>query len=184
MDRQQLRFGETFRYRFPQIVLACFIFMFALAGTIVVITTTGKTAWIAAIVFVIILALLVVAFLFFRVRRIETFKDRIVIYGKKFKDLNFIDSLKYGYTIKYSDIQTIDLYPIKTFGAFLTHQINLKMANEDTIFINQFSDLDRLCADMRQLLVYYRRHKDEFAPVLPVEEVPAEVSEGVEENHE
>ena len=96
--------------------------------------------------------------------RIVTYKDRIVIYLKKFKDLSWKNSYKYGYTIYYTDIQSIDLMPIKTFGFLLSHQINIKLTNNEMVYINGFSNLDVLCVDMRHILIYSRRHPSEFIP--------------------
>lgn len=172
MKERDLRYGRTYRYRFPQYFFISFIFMFTLAGFIVIynsVSNKSNLLWLAIVSFVVIDAVLGLGLAYYRIRRIETFKDRIVIYGRKSENIKFFESFTHGYTIKYKDIETIDLYPIKTFGAHLTHQINLKLVDGKLLYINQFSDLDHLCACMRQLLVYYRKHKSEFEP-LPIEE--------------
>lgn len=164
---KELKYGKTYRHNFPQYVIMAFIFMFFLALIIITISqlkNDPEMAWVPAVVFIPIIGAFSLFLFFYRKMRIETFKDRIVIYCRSFKGLTFRNSYKYGFTIRYTDIQSIDLMPIKTFGLLLTHQINIKMNNNEIIYINQFSNLDVLCVEMRQILIYSRRHPSEFIP--------------------
>ena len=164
---KELKYGKTYRHNFPQYLIIAFIVMFALALVVITISQAKNdpvNSWIPAVVFIPIIGILSLVLFFYRKMRIETFKEKIVIYCKKFKGLSFRNSYKYGYTIRYTDIQSIDLMPIKTFGFLLSHQINIKLTNNEIIYINQFSNLDVLCVEMRQILVYSRRHPSEFIP--------------------
>lgn len=168
MKQKELKYGQTYRHNFPQYVIFSFFVMFSIALFLIIsssIKNHKDNIGVAIAVFVPIFLIHGVLFFYYRKMRIMTYKDRIVIYLKKFKDLSFRDSYKYGYTIYYTDIQSIDLMPIKTFGFLLSHQINIKLTNNEMIYINGFSNLDILCVDMRQILIYCRRHPSEFIPV-------------------
>ena len=164
---KELKYGKTYRHNFPQYLIISFIVMFLLALIVITISTAKNdpiNVWVPSVVFIPIVFVLFTVLYFYRKMRIETFKEKIVIYCRKFKGLSFRNSYKYGYTIRYTDIQSIDLMPIKTFGLLLSHQINIKLTNNEIIYINQFSNLDNLCVEMRQILIYSRRHPSEFIP--------------------
>ena len=165
MKEKELKYGKTYRHNFPQYVIVSFMVMFALALIIIFLSTlknNPERSWVPFTVFIPILVALYMVLFFYRKMRIETYKTKIVIYCKKFEDITFRNSYKYGYEIKYTDIESIDLMPIKTFGFLLSHQINIKLKKNETIFINGFSNLDNLCVEMRQILIYSRRHPSEF----------------------
>ena len=167
MKLQDLKYGKTYRHNFPQYVIISFMVMLLLALIIITISFIKNDLgyiWVPSVVFIPILSGFGFFLFFYRKMRIETYKDRIVIYCRRFKGLSFHNSYLYGYSIYYRDIQTIDLMPIKTFGLLLSHQINIKLTNNEVIYINQFSNLDVLCVEMRQILIYSRRHPSEFMP--------------------
>ena len=163
---KELRYGQKYRHNFPQYLIASIFALLVLAFVMIIISTIhhNKRVWIPIVVFIPIFLTFATLFFFYRYMRIDTFKDRIVIYLKKIKDISFRRSFREGYTIYYRDMDSIDFMPIKTFGFLLSHQITIKLKNGDMIFINGFSNLDLLCIDMRQILIYVRKHPSEFSP--------------------
>ena len=149
---------------FSAIFSACLFFLILalIVVTLSMVKNDPPHIWVPSVVFTPILLVHVLFLFFFRKMRIETFKEGITIYLRKFNDQSFRSSYKYGYTIRYLDIDSIDLMPIKTFGFNLSHQINIKLKNNEMVYINQFSNLDVLCGEMRQLLLYSRKHPSEF----------------------
>ena len=162
---KELKYGKVYRHNFPQYLIFSIMVMIAIAMFVVFFSLTKNNpsrSWVPFTVFIPILIALGLVLFFFRKMRIETYKTKIVIYCKKFKGLTFRNSYKYGYTIKYTDIESIDLMPIRTFGFLLSHQITIKLKNNEIVYINEFSNLDVLCMEMRQILIYSRRHPSEF----------------------
>lgn len=151
-----MKLTKEYTKNFHNLVILFVLWFFAgftiFTGSIVCISNyqTFGTFWTPLFVFLLIfLAFVGALYIVYKIRVYQD-SEKIIIYGKRLNGLKLIDAFKTGYTIKYSNILSIDLIPIRFFNRILSYQICVKTVDPlETIYINSISNLDTMFINIR-----------------------------------